>query len=347
MTDIETEAFAVYDGDRVVAIVKDSNSGEELLNRTMEELSRPDSGMTLVSSEFTNTLDIQPVNVLLGSVQSNEEALDQMVKGGSMEIYHIVEEGETVESLAAKFGVEAINIYDEDNENIATELEQGDGVCIRITVDPVSVKMVETGRLKEVIEYETIKKESDEYYKGDSFVEQEGQDGVQIFEGTLTKVAGEVTKRDETSIEVIKKKKNKIILVGTAERPKTAPTGTFARPINTYVVTSEFGGRWGRHHDGMDLGASTGTPIYASDGGTVTRATYYSGYGLCVDIDHENGRMTRYGHCSKLLVSAGDRVYQGQEIALVGNTGHSFGSHLHFEIRVGGSLVNPRKYVDF
>ena len=347
MTDIETEAFAIYDGDKVVAVVKDRSDAETLLNMTMTELSRPDSGMELVSAEFTNTLDIQPINVLLGSVQSNQKALGQMIHGGEMTVYHIVEENETVESIAAKFGVDVINVYDGENKDIVTEVEQGDRVCVRSTLEPVSVKMVEEGKLKEVIEYETIKKETDEYYKGDAVVQQEGQNGVQIFEGTLTKVGGEVTDREEVNIEQIKEKKDKIILIGTKERPKTAPTGTFALPIQSYVVTSEFGGRWGRNHDGIDLGASTGTPIYASDGGTVVRATYYSGYGLCVDIDHENGRITRYGHCSKLLVSAGDKVYQGQEIALVGNTGHSFGSHLHFEVRINGSPQNPRNYVSF
>ena len=346
LTDIETEAFGIYDGDRIVAIVKDSKEAETLLNETKDELSRPDSGMTLVSSEFINPLDIKPINVLLSSVQSSAAAREQMVKGGEMETFHIVEEGETLEGLADEFGVEDINIYDENNSEPVTEVEQGDKVCIRSTVDPVNVKMVESGKMKETIEYKTIKKESDEYYKGDSFVEQKGKNGVQIFEGSITKVAGEVTDRKEDSIEIIEEKKDKIILVGTKERPKTAPTGTFAMPIQSYVITSEFGGRWGRMHEGMDFGAGTGTPIYAADGGKVVRAGWYSGYGLCVEIDHEHGKLTRYGHCSRLLVSPGDMVYQGQEIAKVGNTGHSFGSHLHFEVRINGSPQNPRNYIN-
>ena len=93
------------------------------------------------------------------------------------------------------------------------------------------------------------------------------------------------------------------------------------------------------------MGAAGGTPIYATDGGTVVRAGWYSGYGNCVDIEHENGRMTRYGHCSRLLVNVGDKVYQGQNIALVGNTGHSFGNHLHFEVRVNNVAVNPRLFL--
>lgn len=347
MTDIETEAFAVYDGDKVVAIVKDRDEAENLLIDTLAVLSQPDNGMTLESAEFTNELSISPVNVLLSSVQSSAEAGRLMTQGGNMETFHIVEEGETIASLAKQFGVEDNNIFNEDNSQVATEVEQGDKVCIRSSVEPVSVKMVESGRIKEVIEYETIKKDSDEYYQGDTHLEQEGVNGVQVFEGTLTKVNGEVTKRDEINTEVIKPKQDKIILVGTKERPKTAPTGTYMLPLQSYVVTSEFGGRWGRMHNGIDLGASTGTPIYASDGGTVIRATWYSGYGLCVDIDHENGRVTRYGHCSRLLVSAGDKVYQGQNIALVGNTGNSFGSHLHFEVIIDGSANNPRNFLDF
>lgn len=346
MTDIETEAYAVYDGDNVVAIVKDSSDAETLLNQTMAELSKPDAGMKLVSAKFTNNLDAKPVNVLLGSVQSNAAALSQMIGGGEMATYHIVEEGETAQSIAEMFGVEVPDIYDEENSGNVTEVEQGDKVCIRSVVAPVSVKMVETGKIKETIEFKTIKKETDKYYKGDTYLEQEGVDGVQIFEGTITKVAGEVTDRDEISTEVLKKKKDKIILIGTAERPKTAATGTFKMPIQNYVVTSEWGGRWGRMHEGMDFGAPTGTPIYASDGGKVIRAGWFSGHGMCVEIDHDNGVVTRYSHCSAILVNVGDLVYQGQNIAKVGNTGHSFGSHLHFEVRIDGSSQNPRKYVN-
>ena len=347
MTDIETEAFAVYDGDKVVAIVKDQNDADKLLLQTKDDLSTPDRGMELVSAEFTNDLSVKPVNVLLGSVQSNAAAQEQMTNGGLMNTYHIVEDGETVQSLAAEFGVEDFEIYDENNKEQVTEVETGDRVCIRNTVSPVSVKMVEKGKLKEIIEYKTIKKETDEYYKGDSYLQQEGQDGVQIFQGVITKVGGEVTDRKETAKpEIIKKKKDKIILVGTAERPKTAATGTFIVPLDHYVITSEWGGRWGRMHEGMDLAAPTGTPIHASDGGKIIKANYWSGHGLCVEIDHGNGVVTRYSHCSAVFVSIGDLVYQGQHIANVGNTGHSFGSHCHFEVRVNDSSQNPRNYIN-
>lgn len=345
MTDIETEAFGIYDGKELVAIVKSSEEAENLLNQSMEVLSEPDDGMKLVSAEFTNELDIRPVNVLLTSVQSYSDALRKMTKGGESEIYHIVEADENLGRIARKFSVEPISIFDENNKSVVSMVEPGDKVCIRKTISPVSVKMVEKGRMKEIIEFETIKKKSDQYYEGDTHIEQEGVNGQQIFEGTLTKIGGEVTDRDEDKITTLVEKQDKIILIGTAERPKTAPTGTYVMPIHNYVLTSNFGYRWGRLHAGIDMGAPTGTPIYATDGGTVVKSEYYSGYGNVVFIQHEDGRQTRYAHCSQLLVTYGEKVYQGQLIALVGNTGHSFGSHLHFEVVLNGSPVNPRPFL--
>lgn len=341
MTDIETEAYGVYDGDDLVAIVKSNEDAENLLNETMNELSTPDQGMTLVSAEFGNPLDIKPLNVLLTSVQDNTTARNQMVEGGKMDIAHIVEDGENLASLARDYAVEKDSIFDENREVLINEPETGDKVHIQKTVEPVSVKMTETGRIKEVVEFKTIKKESDKYYKGDTIVEQEGSDGYRTFEGTITKEGGVEIDREGEVIEERPKVRNKIILVGTAERPKTAPTGTYAMPIGAYTLTSTFGPRWGRMHTGLDMAAPTGSPIYASDGGTVVRAGYSGGYGNCVDIDHGNGRVTRYGHCSKLLVGVGEQVYQGQNIALVGSTGNSTGPHLHFEVILNGTAVNP------
>ena len=89
------------------------------------------------------------------------------------------------------------------------------------------------------------------------------------------------------------------------------------------------------------MAAPIGTPIYASDGGTVITSGYSGAYGMCIDIDHGNGYVTKYGHCSKLLVNVGEKVYQGQQIALMGSTGRSTGSHLHFEIIQNGSRIDP------
>lgn len=117
-------------------------------------------------------------------------------------------------------------------------------------------------------------------------------------------------------------------------------------------VTSEFGNRVDpitgkrKGHGGMDLAVPTGTPIRAALGGTVTVSKYNAGgYGYYVCIDHGNGLVTLYGHCSQLLARVGQTVEAGDIIALSGSTGRSTGPHLHFEVRVNGERTNPRTYL--
>ena len=112
------------------------------------------------------------------------------------------------------------------------------------------------------------------------------------------------------------------------------------------TVTGEFGeSRPGHIHAGIDIANSEGTPIVASKAGVVIYAGWMSGYGNVIDIDHGGGVKTRYGHNSALLVSGGQSVSQGQQIARMGSTGHSTGPHCHYEIRLNGNAVNPRNYL--
>lgn len=98
-------------------------------------------------------------------------------------------------------------------------------------------------------------------------------------------------------------------------------------------------------HRGLDIANSLGSSINAADGGTVIFSGYKGTYGYLVEIDHGNGYKTRYAHCSKLLVNKGDKVYKGQKIANVGNTGRSTGPHLHLEVLKSGVHQNPINYV--
>ena len=142
----------------------------------------------------------------------------------------------------------------------------------------------------------------------------------------------------------------KQVTVGSAEPISIAPSGSspqtgsgaFINPCPSGYVSQEYG-HYG--HKGMDIASGYGNPIYASAGGTVILARWYSGYGKCVMIDHGNGVVTLYGHASALYVSAGQTVAQGQVIAAVGSTGQSTGNHCHFEVRVNGRTTNPRYYL--
>ncbi|WP_306116598.1 MULTISPECIES: M23 family metallopeptidase [unclassified Roseovarius] len=125
-----------------------------------------------------------------------------------------------------------------------------------------------------------------------------------------------------------------------------AQKAPFALPVkNAFRFTSGFGMRWGRMHKGTDFAAPHGTPIHATADGVVTHATWQSGYGLMVKIQHEFGIETRYAHNSKIFVKKGQRVSRGDKIAAMGNTGRSTGTHLHYEVRVGGKAVNPMIYI--
>ena len=114
------------------------------------------------------------------------------------------------------------------------------------------------------------------------------------------------------------------------------------------TITSRFGNRESIRtygHTGLDIAAPAGTPIKAAADGIVTFSGYSGGYGYVVKISHGNGIETYYGHCSALYVSAGEKVEAGDTIAAVGSTGNSTGNHLHFEVRVNGTEVNPQNYL--
>ncbi|WP_460273272.1 DUF5930 domain-containing protein [Celeribacter sp. ULVN23_4] len=120
----------------------------------------------------------------------------------------------------------------------------------------------------------------------------------------------------------------------------------FALPLHdAYRMTSPFGPRWGRMHEGQDFASAYGTPIYATADGVVTFAGWSSGYGRLVKIQHDFGIETRYGHQSQILVKVGQRVSRGEQIGAMGNSGRSTGTHLHYEIRENGKAVNPMNYI--
>ena len=122
-----------------------------------------------------------------------------------------------------------------------------------------------------------------------------------------------------------------------------SPSG-FMWPCNGAVI-SGYGMRWGRMHEGVDISCSYGQPIWAAATGTVIWSGWRGGYGNAVVVDHGNGLATLYAHSSALLVGVGQTVSQGQTIALIGSTGNSSGPHLHFEVRVNGSAVDPLLYL--
>lgn len=154
-------------------------------------------------------------------------------------------------------------------------------------------------------------------------------------------------------LKVAKNGTTKYSTTGSVNTATTTASGTpnigvsLIRPI-TGTISSRFGVRSSirsSSHTGLDIAAAKGTPIAAAASGTVTFSGYKGSYGNMLVISHGNGVQTYYAHCSKLYVSAGTRVSQGQTIAAVGSTGNSTGPHLHLEVRVNGVAYNPQNYV--
>lgn len=122
-------------------------------------------------------------------------------------------------------------------------------------------------------------------------------------------------------------------------------------PVEGVHLTSDYGMRWHpvmggrRAHKGVDLAGPIGTPVHAPADGTVSKAEWFSSYGLYVSLEHGAAIQTRYGHMSRLNVYAGQRVHKGDVIGYIGTTGRSTGPHLHYEVRIGGEAVNPVPYM--
>jgi murein DD-endopeptidase MepM/ murein hydrolase activator NlpD len=138
---------------------------------------------------------------------------------------------------------------------------------------------------------------------------------------------------------------------GTVQTERTSPvTGQDAQiawtpMLDQITITSLYGQRWGRNHNGVDFDAETGDPVYAAYPGTIVHAGWETGFGNLVVIDHGDGVETYYAHNSEVFVAEGGWVDAGDQIADAGNTGRSFGSHVHFEVHVNGQPVEPLSYL--
>ena len=244
-----------------------------------------------------------------------------------------------LQTVAIEYGLVSDDVL-QDPVEIARLLDPENAASdCRLTV--VTIDYTQTA---EDIPYDSVYYDDDAYYEGDVVVTEEGAVGEKVVTHRTVSLNGEEAVSTITNSYVSVDPVTERVACGTAERPAYASTGRYIWPASG-VVTSYFGYRstsvGSSNHKGIDIGGSNGQSIWAADGGEVVYADWYYGYGYLVQILHDNGETTYYGHCSSLLVSVGDRVCQGQEIALMGATGVASGVHLHFEVRVNGEPVDP------
>lgn len=214
-------------------------------------------------------------------------------------------------------------------------------------IEAVPIKTTVLAVTDTAIPYSTEKRNNASLEKGTTNVISEGQEGIKRTGESVTLINGEETERIAINEEVISEPVTRVIEVGTKRRAASGTTGStvtvsgfiFPLPKGVWQVSAYFGD--GRGHRAIDLRAPKGTPIYAVASGTVVKAGWDGDYGYAVVIDHGNGLQTRYAHECELYVSAGQKVSAGQEIGAVGKTGNASGNHLHFEILLNGTRIDP------
>jgi murein DD-endopeptidase MepM/ murein hydrolase activator NlpD len=157
------------------------------------------------------------------------------------------------------------------------------------------------------------------------------------------KAGGSTNANTKTGTDTPSKNNGKVASSAGANKFPENYQGNYRWPLDAGIVSSEYGARWGKMHKGLDVAADVGEPVYAAAAGEVIYAgDTMRGYGNAVVLRHDDRVTTLYAHNSALKVKLGQKVSQGEQIALLGNTGHSTGPHVHFEIRSGEAPVNPR-----
>lgn len=344
MGDIQATAYAIYvDGQRM-AVVESEEIAHSILDNILNSyLKNDDTEYEHVG--FAEEIKIEAFSTTLSNVSSKSAALKKFRNGGQAEESYTVVSGDTIYGICNKLDLSFKELQSMNpGLDMDDTLHIGDKFVIKKEVPLLTVETVEISTFAESVDYEVVYKESKNYYKGDQVVTRAGQKGKARVTARLTKQNGKTVEREDLKVVMITEPVDKIIVKGTKEPPPKKGTGTFIRPVNVGVYRG-WGMRWGRMHYGLDYAASTGTPIYAADGGTVITSGWHGNYGYYIKIDHGGGMVSLYAHCSKLLVNVGDKVFQGQRIGLVGNTGRSTGPHCHFEIFKYGKNVNPSSYV--
>lgn len=204
--------------------------------------------------------------------------------------------------------------------------------------------------VSEPLAYDTVYVADSQRYVGNETVVTPGCDGEKsVTYEILYDDNGNEVGRDAVEEKVITSAVSEVVAIGTKKAPKAEPTGKFIWPCDAPMgVTSYYGWRTLKgkpdFHLGIDMPDAKDSPIWAADGGVVVFAGEGSSYGKFVKIQHGN-KTTVYAHLDDISVSVGDKVYQGQIIGTMGNTGVAYGVHLHFEIRINGSTVNPIDYL--
>lgn len=336
--------IASYDLSPLAKDIITATVTEELIE---EEENEPEEDLTQVMGDglrvlkFSEKVEIAEAYVNEEQIAPVQAAIDMVTKDTEKNQIYEVQAGDTLSVIANSRGLLVKEVL-ALNEGLTAEtvLHIGDEIIITVPEPELSVITTEESTYEEDYYAETEYILNDNWYTTESVVHQEASAGHHEVTMLITRKNNTETDRQMIAETVMVEPVAKVVEKGTKVPP------TYIKPLSGGRMTSGFKMRWGSMHRAIDWACPVGTAIMASCGGTVVQAGWFSTYGNCVTLRHPDGRQTRYAHLSKILVSTGQTVSQGQKIALSGNTGRSTGPHVHFEIIINGTRVNPLKYLN-
>ena len=307
-----------------------------------------DYKLGLLDMGLSEDIEVVMSTVSSDDILSIDEAMALLTEEQAVQQTYEVQPGDTLSAISLKLNIpmETIVAMNSDYmESVNSTIHVGQTLIITVPEPELSVEWVNREHYSETYEAEVQYVDNDEWFTNQQVVLQEPQAGYReliadIHYSNDTEVSREIIKQD-----VLMDAVPKIVERGTKIPP------TYIWPLSGGRISSYFGRRRApkagasTYHKGLDIATPTGSSVYASCGGVVTSCGWQGGYGYAVVIRHPDGKSTRYAHLSKILVSVGQSVVQGQTIARSGSTGVSTGPHLHFEIIVGGSQVDPLGYL--
>ena len=347
------EGTALYLDGELTAVCSDGDALRAYFTSRLEPYEVPDDPN--VSVGFNKQVTLEDGLYFKDSLQDYADVEKALSDVKQAQKVYTVKTGDTLWDIAHKNDLTfrelcALNTnFKGEPLNEKSNIREGDELIVTKEEAALEVRITRIETREEEVAFAIETTKSNEYTKGTTKVLQEGQNGLRrVTFQNVYDTNNVLVEQTILSTEVIKEPVNKKVVQGTKKVKSSTKfitgSGQFIWPVPNYRYCS----RWyGGRHRGVDICAPAGTPIYASAGGTITKAGYNkagagTGYGYSVIINHGGGYSAVYAHCLSLTVSAGQTVKQGQLIGYLGSTGRSTGNHCHFEIRLNGSYIPPQ-----
>ncbi|MGE7604303.1 peptidoglycan DD-metalloendopeptidase family protein [Peribacillus sp. NPDC097675] len=364
---VRATAYEINIGNQVVSYVPSKKDAKEVLRKITllymdeEELAEYESNQEagvleqpgslkekeskILSIEYTMPITWKKTTVKPDKLMTVNEVISLIKKGKKEEVTYEATEEDDLEMVADRYDMKLEQLI-KLNPGLEEDYRIGEGQKVQVTETvPYVDVLVEREVLKQTkipFEREVIKDKN--LLKGESFLEQEGREGVQASTYKVAETNGKKTSETIVKKEMTQHKQKEIIRKGTKVIPSEG-SGTFAWPADGGYISSKQGQRWGKLHKGIDIARPTSRTIKAADHGIVEFAGSSGGYGNKVTINHKNGYKTNYAHLESIGIEAGQKIEKGMKIGSMGSTGNSTGIHLHFEVYKNGVLANPLDYI--